>query len=237
MTGNVLVLAQGDPVTVTLWVETTLQDDLDYLNENFVAPFEEMNPDIHLEITGQEAMQDLLRTAILGGTAPDLLQTFGPGWNQEYIDGGYMLPLEPYVDLYGWRDKLLPWAYDTGTSQDVLYAVPGSFESIIMFYNKTLFEANGWTVPTNRVELETVAAEAEALGLHPLAYGNQGQVFANGHLISAYLNNYLEHDVLKGALVGDIEWTDPAIAEGINLLTSDMVDKSWWSGGVENYYQ
>lgn len=237
MTGNVLVLAQGDPVTVTLWIGSTLQADLDYLEENFVAPFEELHPNINLEITGQEAMQDLLRTAILGGTAPDLLQTFGPGWNQEYIDGGYMLPLEPYVDLYGWKDKLLPWAYDTGTSQDVLYAIPGSFESIVMFYNKTLFEANGWTVPTNRVELETVVAEAQAMDIHPLTYGNQGQVFANGHLISAYLNNYLEHDDLRAALVGDKQWTDPVIVDAINLLTGDMIDQSWWSGGVENYYQ
>jgi raffinose/stachyose/melibiose transport system substrate-binding protein len=237
VTGNVLALAQGDPVTVTLWVGSTLQADLDYLNVNFVAPFEELHPEINLEITGQEAMQDLLRTAILGGTAPDLLQTFGPSWNAEYIDGGYMLPLEPYAELYGWKDKLLPWAYATGTIQDVLYAIPGSFESIVMFYNKTLFEANGWSVPTNRVEFETVAAAAQDLGIHPLAYGNQGQVFANGHLISAYLNNFVEHDDLRAALVGEKQWTDPVFVDAINLLTSDMTDNSWWSGGVENYYQ
>lgn len=229
--------AQDDVVTVTLWTETTLQEQLDYLNDNLVAPFEELHPNINLEITGQEGIQDLMRTAILGGTAPDILTTSGPGWNAEYIAGGFMESLQPYADQYGWEEKLLPWAYATGTADGVLYTVPTTYESIAMFYNKTFFDEMGWTPPTNRAELEALAAAAQEAGIHPLTYGNQGQVFANGHILSAYLNNYIEHDDLRAALLGEKPWTDEEFVEVINLLTSDMVEKVWWSGGVDNYYQ
>jgi len=230
------VVAQSDVVTVTLWIGNTLQSKLDFLNENLVIPFEQAHPNIQLEISGRENLSDLLRTSILGGNAPDILSTAGPAWNAEYIDGGFMASLEPYVEQYGWKDKLLPWAYATGTINDVLYNIPTSYETMIMFYNKTLFETNGWTVPTNRAELEAVAAQAEALGIYPFTYGNQGAVFANGHLLTAYLNNYVEQNDLRSALVGDKNWTDQVFVDAINLLNSDIVDKSWWSGGVENYY-
>jgi raffinose/stachyose/melibiose transport system substrate-binding protein len=142
------VSAQDNAVTVTLWTETTDQDQLDHLQKTLVEPFEAVHPNIQLEVTGQEQMQDVLRTAILGRTAPDVLQTFGPSWNAEYIAGGFMEPLNAYAEQYSWADKLLPWAYATGTVSDILYSIPLTYESIIMFYNQTLFEQNGWQVPT-----------------------------------------------------------------------------------------
>jgi raffinose/stachyose/melibiose transport system substrate-binding protein len=74
-----LVFAQDD-VTLTWWVESTDQGELDHLQATLVEPFEEANPGINLEITGQENLQDVLRTTILGGEAPDILTTFGPSW-------------------------------------------------------------------------------------------------------------------------------------------------------------
>jgi raffinose/stachyose/melibiose transport system substrate-binding protein len=148
-----------------------------------------------------------------------------------------MEPLNAYAEQYGWADKLLPWAYATGTVDGTLYSIPLTYESIVMFYNKTLFEQQGWEVPTNRAEFEAVATAALEAGIHPLSYGNGGQIFANGHLISAYLNNYVPREDLRAALVGEKSWTDPVFAEAIALLSDDMAVKGWWSGGLENYYQ
>src|SRR5690606_38368736 len=222
------VIAQDEVVTLTLWVETTDQIQLDHLQQALVQPFEAAHPNIRLEISGQEQMQDVLRTAILGGTAPDILQMFGPSWNAEYIAGGFMEPLNDYAAQYGWEDELLPWAYATGTVSGTLYSIPLTYESIIMFYNRTLFEEQGWTVPTNRAELEAVANAALEQGIHPLSYGNRDAVFANGHLISAYLNNYVPREDLRAALVGEKQWTDPVFAEAIALLTEDIAEKGWW---------
>lgn len=231
-----LVFSQDD-VTVTWWVETTDQGELDHLQLTLVEPFEEANPGINLEITGQEGLQDVLRTTILGGEAPDILHTFGPSWNAEYIDAGFMLSLDTYADLYGWQDKILPWAYATGTIDNSLFTLPVTFESIIMFYNKTVFEDNGWEIPTTRVELEEVAAAALEADIHPFTYGNLGAVWANGHILSGYLNNYVEQADLRDALTGAKQWTDPIFAEAIAMVTDDIANKGWWSGGLENYYQ
>lgn len=237
LTGSILAFAQDEVVTLTWWVENTAQDDLDQLQEAFVAPFEEAHPNIRIEITGQEQMQDVLRTAILGGAAPDVLSTFGPSWNAEYIAGGFMEPLDDYAEQYGWQEELQPWAYATGTVDGSLYSVPLIYESIIMFYNQSLFEDQGWEVPTNRAELEAVATAAIEAGINPFSYGNRDAIWANGHLISAYLNNYVEQADLRAALTGEKSWTDPVFAEAIALFNDDIANKQWWSGGLGNYYQ
>ena len=35
-----------------------------------------------------------------------------------------------------------------------LYSIPKNYETMIYFYNKTLFEENGWSVPNNLEEVE-----------------------------------------------------------------------------------
>ncbi|MAS37254.1 MAG: hypothetical protein CL610_24855 [Anaerolineaceae bacterium] len=237
VTSNVLVMAQDEPVTLTWWVENTAQDELDHLQATLVEPFEEAHPNINLEITGQESMQDVLRTAILGGAAPDVLLTFGPSWNAEYIAGGFMEPLDSYAEQYGWEDELQPWAYATGTVDGTLYSVPLNYESIVMFYNQALFEEHGWEVPTNRAELEAVASAAVEAGIHPFSYGNRDAIWANGHLISAYLNNYVEQADLRAALTGEKQWTDQVFVDAFTLFNDDIAEKQWWAGGLENYYQ
>ena len=231
------VISAQDDITLTWWVETTDQGNLDHLQATLVEPFEEANPGITLEIIGQESLQDVLRTALLGGAAPDILSTFGPAWNAEYIKGGFMAPLDSFSALYGWQDKLVPWAYGTGTIDGTLYSIPLAFESIVMFYNKTVFEDNGWSVPTNRVELEEVAEAAMANDINPFTYGNLNAVWANGHIISGYLNNYATQEELRAALTGEKQWTDEVFVESIAQLTDDIANKGWWSGGLDNYYQ
>ena len=231
------IVSAQDEVTLKWWVETTNQVHLDHLQETLVEPFEEANPGIKLDVIGQESLQDVLRTALLGGAAPDILSTFGPAWNAEYIKGGFMASLDSYSELYGWQDKLVPWAYGTGTISGTLYSIPLAFESIVMFYNRTVFEENGWEVPTNRAELEAVAAACMEAGINPFTYGNLNAVWANGHIISGYLNNFATQAELRDALTGNKQWTDQVFADAIALLTDDIADKGWWSGGLDNYYQ
>jgi raffinose/stachyose/melibiose transport system substrate-binding protein len=107
---------------------------------------------------------------------------------------------------------------------------------MVLFYNKTLFEEQGWTPPTTMEELNVLADKITAAGKHIFAYGNADWKPSNEHLMGVYLNNYAGPENVYKALIGEKPWTDPEFAEATELLRSEIVDKGWYSGSVDNYY-
>lgn len=106
-----------DEITITWWSE--LAGIPANIDEVFIEPFEAANPGIKLEIIGQEALNDTLRTAIQAGEAPDILQTPGASFIAEYVDAGSVLALDDFSADLGCRTS-----YSTGPiSQDSWAAV------------------------------------------------------------------------------------------------------------------
>jgi raffinose/stachyose/melibiose transport system substrate-binding protein len=241
--GVALVVALGalgpavqaqDEVTVTWWTEEYI--DLDQINATLVEPFNAANPGIKLEISGHENLNDVIRTAFAAGEAPDILQTPGASFIAEFIDAGLILPLTDAAEEHGWQDKLLPWAYESGIIEGELYSVPLTYESMVLIYNKTLFEEKGWEVPTTLEELEALAEAAEAEGIHPFSYGNADWQPSNEHLMGIYLNNYAGPENVYKALIGEKKWTDPEFVEATQLLKTHIADNGWFSGSLETYF-
>jgi raffinose/stachyose/melibiose transport system substrate-binding protein len=221
-------------VVVTWWTEEGLF--LDHVQNTFVAAFNEAHPDIRLELVGQQDLNNVLRTAFAAGEAPDILQTPGASFIAEFIDAGLILPLTAAAEDNGWGDKLLPWAYESGIIEGELYSIPLTYESMVLFYNKRLFEENGWTLPTSLDELETLAQTIADAGLHPFAYSNAEWQPSNEHLMGVYLNNYAGPDNVYQALIGEKAWTDEEFVGATNLLKTHLADNGWYSGSLENYY-
>jgi raffinose/stachyose/melibiose transport system substrate-binding protein len=231
--GSMAVHAQ-DVVTVTWWTEEGLF--LEHVQNTFVKAFNDAHNDIKLELVGQTGLNDVLRTAIQAGQAPDILQTPGASFIAEYIPAKIIAPMTAYAEQFGWKDKLLPWAYESGIIDGELYSLPLTYESMILIYNKTLFEENGWQVPTTWAEMETLAATIKAAGKNVFSYGNADWQPSNEHLMGVYLNNYAGPENVYRALIGEKSWTDPEFVEATQLLKTEMVDEGWYSGSVENYY-
>jgi raffinose/stachyose/melibiose transport system substrate-binding protein len=223
-----------DVVTVTWWTESG--QFLDHVQQTFVKAFNDSHKNIKLELVGQEQINDVLRTAFQAGEAPDILQTPGASFIAEYIGAGLIQPLTTYAEKGGWKDKLLPWAYESGIIEGKLYSIPLTYESMVMFYNKSLFDENGWKPPTSLEELNALAEKITAAGKHVFSYGNAEWKPSDEHLMSIYLNNYAGPENVYKALIGDKPWTDPEFAEATELLKVHMVDKGWYSGGVDKYY-
>lgn len=129
--------AQDEGVTVTWWTETNSMPS--NLQEVLVDPFNEAHPGITLEILPQESLNETLRVAIQGGEAPDILQTPGANFISEFVEAGLVLALDDAAAELGWQDKLLGWAFGSGQLGGQLYSIPLTYESLVLFYNKTLF--------------------------------------------------------------------------------------------------
>ena len=221
--------------TVTWWAETNADRD-PVFQAKLVDAFNASQNEIELVMEFKEGLNDILRTAMLSGEGPDIVETPGPSYVKEYQEAGLLKSMQGYSQQFGWEDKLLPWSYQAGVFDGEFYSAPKTFESMIMLYNKTLFEENGWSVPTTLSEYEATAAKIKAAGMNVFAYGSTGWQPTHEHLAGMYLNSYAGPDNVYKALIGEKEWTDPEFTGAIELLRKHMVDDGYWSGSLENYY-
>lgn len=229
----------GDAVAKTKivwWTEEVEPELQEAFQEQFVGAFNQAHPDIELEVIFQQNLNDVLRTAIQAGEGPDIVQTPGPGFLLEYQRAGLVLPLNEFAAQYGWKDKILPWAYASGTLGGTLYGLPLTFESMILLYNTRVFQDLGLTPPTNRAEFEATAAALQNAGLLAISYGNVGWQPTNEHLIGIYLNAFAGSDAVYEGLIGKRSWEDELFAGAIDLLTKDMTVNGYFAGSLENYY-
>ena len=79
---------------------------------------------------------------------------------------GQLLPLDDYAEKFGWNERMLPVFLDLGRYDGKLYALPKTYETLGLFYNKTLFDKNGWKAPTTIAELEALADEMKGRALY-----------------------------------------------------------------------
>ena len=235
---TLLMPAIGHTKTVITWWNYSNEGSglNNALKEEIEDRFNASQSEIELQIIFKgEDVNGPTRTALLAGAGPDIITSSGSTYVRAYYDGGFLKSLEPYAQKYGWKEKILPWAYNLGVFDGEFYSFPQNYESMIYFYNKTLFEENGWKLPTNLTEYENLAAEIKSKNMHPFAYGSSGWQPTHEHLAGNYFNTFAGPDNVYKALVGEKKWTDTEFVEALELLKKHMMD-GYWSGSLENYY-
>ncbi len=133
-----------------------------------------------VKVTGDPRIWEKLRPRFVAGDVPDLTW---PGWGMDYWALVYDEQLSPWDEAldgpaYGqtegkWRDSFDPGLLKMGVHEGKSYMLPFHVNINGWWYNKTLFEANGWTVPKTWDELIALNDKIKAKGIAPLTY--QGQ--------------------------------------------------------------
>lgn len=209
--------------TVSCWVETV------------VNPFNEQNESIFLDAVAQPNAWDATRTAIAGGGGPDLVGTPGPSFVYELAQAGQLLPLDDFADSEGWGELFVPWALNLGIVGDKLYSLPSEQETLVLYYNKTLFEQNGWEPPTTMNELMALSEQIQAAGIIPFGHSNADWRPSNEWFVGEFFNHVAGPQKVYEALTGKISWEDPDFVAAVSML-NDMQQKGWFMGGLDNYY-
>ncbi|WP_336209935.1 ABC transporter substrate-binding protein [Nonomuraea sp. LPB2021202275-12-8] len=116
--------------------------------DTIVAAFEKENPaiDVVVETAPFEEYFTKLQTSIAGGTAPDAFEL-----NYEnfvtYADAGSLLDLGT-VSGDGDTSVYAKESLNAFQRDDKQYALPASFSTVVLFYNKDLFDKAGVAPPT-----------------------------------------------------------------------------------------
>ncbi|TCC63290.1 extracellular solute-binding protein [Kribbella pittospori] len=222
---------------VDLWLDIQGDANQKYFNEQVAALFEKANPSVDLNTTYYKGddLRRLVQTALQARSGPDVVR--GPSATQTlaWSKAHALADLTPYADKYGWKDKLSAWAMNAFTTDDKLFALPMRVDTMMLYFNKTLFASKGWKQPTNRDELEALAAEAHGQGITAFGSSNVDWKAAGEWLMTVFWNHYSGPDALHQALSGDIKFTDPVFVEAVELVQS-YFDKGWLAGGVDKYF-
>ena len=159
LTLSLCATALAEPVTIT-YAHFSGAGAQEETLKKMIAVFEEKNPDIKidLQITGYDDYFTKLATTVGGNNSPDVFEM-----NMEnYL--AYMLR-GACADLTGLVDAS---SYSEGTmaavsSDGKLYAVPMSFSTCVLIYNKALFDQAGIAYPNDSWTWADVQVAAEAI--------------------------------------------------------------------------
>ncbi|MDN4640038.1 ABC transporter substrate-binding protein [Agreia sp. PsM10] len=208
----------------------------DAFQEIFIDGFNgEGDAKVDMQVKELTTIGQLTDTAVAAGQAPDVIYSNGPSAASDLARADRTLSLDDYSKKYDWEAKLLPWAYELSKVNDSLMSVPTGYGSMVLYYNKAVFDENGWTPPTTLAEFETIAADAKAKGIVPLGGGNSGYQGMSEWLVTAVLNAAVGPDKLYDALTGKASFTDPEFVEAIDLIKG-WIDDGWLAGGAESYF-
>lgn len=188
----------AEPVTLTLWNSTVEGVDNGY--KAIIDAYTAEHPNVTIEFSSfpGEDYESKLKTALTGGTGPDIY--FTTGWNnlQTYVDAGYAENLDGKIDVSAFSQDAL----DVGRINGSLYAGPGAkADYLTVFYNKDLFAQAGVEAPSSYDEFVNVCGQLKASGINPIAMGGQESVpYLFAWLITgqALESSYFE-DIRSGA--------------------------------------
>ena len=214
-----------DKKPITFWYESASPENQDSLKKLLIDPFNAAHPDSELSIDFRGSDLDKqMRIAMLSGSGPDIVFTAGPSYVAAMAQAGQLLALDDYAQKLGWNDRVLPLFMDLGRYNGKLYALAKTYETLGLFYNKTLFAKNGWTEPKTIADLDALAAEAAKAGMTAFAAGNADWRPTNEHYVSIVLNSIAGPENVYKALTGAIPWTDPSIVAAIDKLGDPSKD-------------
>ncbi len=229
--GGAKPAAGNEPVTISMmmWGDPA---ELEVWNK-IVADFHQAQPNItvKVEVSDWDSYWTKLKTLLSADTPPDVFAMDAPLY-LDYQSRGVLLNLQPYLDKNpDMLNGVYPQTLEAYKTPDGMYGLPRDFQTIVLFYNKDMFDAAGVAYPTadwTYDDLRNAAKQLTKTGADgkTTQYGfysdlwDMELIWSEG--IWAYGGDIISADHTK-TLVGD-----PKAHEAWQLFHDMMfVDKSW----------
>lgn len=187
----------GSEVTIKFY--HTMGTNLTTVLDNYIAEFNKIYPNIHIEYTavgGYDDVRDQISTEITVGNQPNLAYCYSDHvalYNlakavqtlDDYIDSeAYAVTAEGYAPIglsAEQKADFIEGYYNEGRQfgDGLMYTLPMSKSTEVLYYNKTFFDENGLTVPTTWDEMEEVCAKIKEIDPNsiPLGYDSEANWF------------------------------------------------------------
>ncbi|MGH8822970.1 MAG: N-acetylglucosamine/diacetylchitobiose ABC transporter substrate-binding protein [Jiangellaceae bacterium] len=136
-------------------------------------------PDLTINHNAAVDIGTELQARFVSGDPPDFVNNSGDGQmdTAQLIADGQLADLSPLLDAPSWddsnvtvRDILVPGTVELGTYSGTPYVLNYAYTVFGLWYNKTLFDSNGWSAPRTWDEMLGLCAEIQAAGISPWTY-------------------------------------------------------------------
>jgi raffinose/stachyose/melibiose transport system substrate-binding protein len=214
-----------DQVELRVWDMFTNPAESENADEIFAA-FTEQNPNITItrEAFSTDQIREVVNTAVSSGTGPDLiLYDAGPGYAGVLAEADLLLPLDDYASQYGWNERIAAPAAEATTYDGTFLGIPLTTDLIGMFYNQTLLDQEGMTVPETLDELVSFCGEATEKGYIPISFADSDG-WPAFHQFSMTANQMVGPEGIQSLLNNEGSWDTPEIVAAIEAFFVTMRD-------------
>lgn len=188
----------GSPVTITFY--HTMGSNLSEVLNLYIEEFNKLYPNITVnasQVGSYDDVRDQISTEITVGSQPNIAYCY-PDHVALYNMAGVVATLDNLIDskeevvradgtkeILGLTDAqksdFIEGYYNEGRQfgDGLMYTLPWSKSTEVLYYNKSFFDANGITVPTTWDEMEEVCKKIKGIDPEciPLGYDSEGNWF------------------------------------------------------------
>lgn len=206
--------------------------------KTMIQDFEKENPNIHVKMTSVPSAGTVLKTRILAGDAPDVINIYPQNVDfKEWAKAGYFENMAGKSYLKNIKNH-----YEKNYAVNgKIYSVPLSANVSGIYFNKTKFEELGLKVPETWDEFETLVKQIKADGETPFALAGSEGWTLNGYHQLAYISvtgsGDKANDYLRFSPVNSISTKDKEVKEvltRLDLLASKGNQQTNWEGASYN---
>ncbi len=127
--------------------------------------FEAANPDIKIDVqlSDWDSYWEKLRVTVAGVTPPDVF-AMSPPLYPDWQSRGVLLNLQPWIDADpAMLDGVYPVTLEAYKTPQGYFGLPRDFQTIVLYYNKAMFDAGGLAYPTDVWTWDDLRTAAKAL--------------------------------------------------------------------------
>lgn len=147
-------MAWGAPEELAVWQQ--IVDDFQAANPNIT---------VNVEVSDWTDYWTKLNTLLAANTPPDVFAMDAPLY-LDYQSRSVLLNLQPYIDKApGLLDGFYPITLEAYKLPDGYYGMPRDFQTVVLFYNKDMFDAANVAYPTADWTYDDLRAAAKSLTL------------------------------------------------------------------------
>lgn len=154
---------------VSYWALSSKQEGVEQIVEEFNAA----NPDVVVTVSfyDTDGIKDACKVAASSDTLPSMWFNWGGSLGQFYVDNGKTYDLTAYAEEHGWYDTFSSGALNLCTLSGKLSGYPNAYNVLGVYYNRTIFEQLGISVPTTFEEFEAILPVIKEAGIFPMETG------------------------------------------------------------------
>ncbi len=167
--------SEEEQITITIWHQSVADTDpVKKIIEASVDEYHELHPNITIEQDGVEGEQykTKIKTAFAAGEAPDLSYMWAGSFVKPFVDAGYLLPIDDYMNP-DVKAKVLPGMLAGSTFDGKVYSYPTITFLADLYCNKEQFDAAGAKIPETWDELLDAIDKLKAAGYNPIMMGEK----------------------------------------------------------------